>query len=184
MILVVDDDNAIRMSIAMMLDRSGMQCETVATEQQALDAVRNRCPELVVLDMNLRLSTTGRDGIELLRKIRVLQPHVPVILITAWGTVQLAVEGMRLGAADFITKPWRNIDFMARVRKVLDGARAMAEQRLKIPTLEEVERRTVIEAIDSCNGNMTAAATLLGITRQSLYRRVEKYGIPVDYKTD
>ncbi|MBD5315783.1 MAG: response regulator [Bacteroides sp.] len=182
MILIVDDDRAVRMSIKLMLERAGMVCETAGDERSALEAVREREPQLIILDMNLTLETTGRQGIEMLRKFRVLVPDVPVILITAWGTISLAVEGMSLGAANFITKPWRNVDFLAQVRKALKDAEKAGEERNRVPTLEEVERSTVIEAIDRCNGNMSAAAELLGITRQALYRRVQKYGLPVDYK--
>ena len=182
MILIIDDDRAVRMSICLMLEKAGMECETAADERSAFDAVRAREPQLIILDMNLTLGTTGRQGIEMLRKLRVLVPNVPVILITAWGTISLAVEGMSLGAAYFITKPWRNSDFLQRVRKVLKEAEVVGEERNRVPTLEQVERSTVIEAVDHCNGNMTAAAELLGITRQALYRRVQKYGIPVDYK--
>lgn len=182
MILVIDDDQAVRMSIRLMLERAGMECATAADERSAFNIVRAREPQLIILDMNLTLGTTGRQGIEMLRKLRVLVPNVPVILITAWGTIALAVEGMSLGAAYFITKPWRNSDFLSQVRKALKDAETANEERSHVPTLEHVERSTVIEAIDHCNGNMTAAAELLGITRQALYRRVQKYGIPVDYK--
>ncbi len=64
---------------------------------------------LVLLDMNFSLSINGEEGIELLRKIKILKPEMPVILITAWGSVELAVKGMKLGASDFVTKPWNNI---------------------------------------------------------------------------
>ena len=70
--------------------------------------------ELAILDMNLHSGTDGRDGIELLRKIKILRPDMPVILISAWGTIPLAVEGMNYGAADFVSKPWSNRDLLAK----------------------------------------------------------------------
>ena len=72
------------------------------------------------MDMNFTGATTGQEGLELLRKVKVLHPEVPVILITAWGSIDLAVEGMKLGAADFITKPWRNEEILRRINTALE----------------------------------------------------------------
>jgi two-component system NtrC family response regulator len=60
------------------------------------------------MDMNFSLTTTGQEGLVLLKQVKVFYPQVPVILMTAWGSIQLAVEGMKAGAFDFITKPWNN----------------------------------------------------------------------------
>lgn len=184
MILIVDDDKAVRMSLELMLTRASFECHAVSTEKDALDAVRTQNIELIILDMNLSLTTTGREGMEMLRKIHILVPDVPVILITAWGTIPLAVDGMNHGAVDFVTKPWNNTDLLAKIRKALAYVRQLKDR--KVPTLEEVERRAVVEALDRCNGNLSSAAQLLGITRQALYRRIEKFNIPptTDESTD
>ena len=117
MILIVDDDRSIRMSIGLMLKTGGFESMGASNEADALAIVRSEHPDLMILDMNLSLTTTGDDGIELLRKIRILAPDVPVILITAWGTIKLAVDGIQHGAVDFVTKPWSNRDFMVKIRK-------------------------------------------------------------------
>ena len=74
---------------------------------------------LVIMDMNYSLSTTGEEGIHLLRQTKIFQPDTPVILITAWGSIELAVEGMRFGAFDFITKPWNNHLLLQRIETAL-----------------------------------------------------------------
>lgn len=176
MILIVDDEQSIRLSIGLMLRQAGFDYEAVATEPEALKAVRKTGLELVILDMNLSCTTTGRQGIDLLRKIRILAPDVPVVLLSAWATVPLAVEGMGLGAADFVTKPWANRDFMAKIRKALDDA-AAAKAATAVDTLDNTERHTIEKALRQADGNMSVAAQMLGITRQSLYRRMEKFGI-------
>lgn len=79
-----------------------------------------------------------------------------------------------------MTKPWNNTDLLAKIRKALAYVRQLKDR--KVPTLEEVERRAVVEALDRCNGNLSSAAQLLGITRQALYRRIEKFNIPTDYR--
>ncbi len=173
MILIVDDDNAVRMSISLALKRAGMEPWAVGTEDEALGAVRDGCVSLVVLDMNLTLSTTGRQGVEMLRKIRVLRPEMPVIMITAWGTIPQAVETMSYGAVDFITKPWSNADLVSKIKKIL--AQKKNEAPRQAETLDEMESEAISEALRRCGGNLSEAAKQLGITRQSLYRRIEKY---------
>ncbi|MDE5595970.1 MAG: DNA-binding response regulator [Muribaculaceae bacterium] len=176
MILIVDDDQAIRLSIGLMLRQAGFVYEAVSTEADTMEAMRRGNVELVILDMNLTLSTTGQQGIEMLRKIKILSPATPVIMLSAWATVPLAVEGMKYGAVDFVTKPWANRDFMAKIRKALD----MAERTngsAKVESLDETERKAIEKALRQSDGNMSIAAQLLGITRQSLYRRMEKFGL-------
>ncbi len=123
-ILLVDDDTSITLSLAMLMRRCGYTTARASNEEEALAEVRRSMREkpgidLIIMDMNYTSSTTGRDGLELLAKIKVLIPDVPVILMTAWGSIPLAVEGMRNGAMDFITKPWDNRDLMSRVNTAL-----------------------------------------------------------------
>ncbi len=119
MILIIDDDDAIRASLTFLLKRSGMTAKAVPGPKEALEEVRLQEPELILMDMNFSLSTSGEEGLELLRKMKILAPSSPVILMTAWGSISLAVEGMRLGAFDFITKPWDNLTLMERIRTAL-----------------------------------------------------------------
>lgn len=174
MVLIVDDDNAVRLSVGLALKRAGIDCEAVGNEADALIAVRRGETELVILDMNLTLTTTGKQGLEMLQKINILRPDLPVIVITAWGTIPLTVEAMNLGAVDFLTKPWSNSDLVSKVKKILAGRRA-AQADGHVDTLEDMERRAIVEALRRCDGNLSTAAQQLGITRQALYRRIEKY---------
>lgn len=175
MILIVDDDNAVRMSVSLALKRAGYEPWAVGNEDDALAAVRDERVALVILDMNLTLSTTGRQGVEMLRKIRILRPEIPVIMITAWGTIPHAVTTMAYGATDFVTKPWSNADLVARIKKALAGSEARNEADRHAKTLDEMESEAIRDALRRCGGNLSEAAKLLGITRQSLYRRIEKY---------
>lgn len=161
------------MSLA--LKRAGYEPVAVSNEADALLSVRDERVRLAILDMNLTLSTTGRDGIATLRKFRILRPDVPVIMVTAWGTIPLAVETMNLGAVDFITKPWSNADLLAKIRKLIAKSDSEKETAGRTETLDDMERNAINEAMRRCNGNMSEAAKQLGITRQSLYRRIEKF---------
>ncbi len=106
MILIADDDDSVRLSLSLLLKRAGYDVKAVSTPGEVLAEVRRTRLSLIMLDMNFTLSVSGEEGIELLRKCKVFQPDTPVILITAWGSIPLAVEGMQSGAFDFITKPW------------------------------------------------------------------------------
>ena len=108
MILIVDDDSAVRSSLSFMLKRAGYEVKTAPGPREAMDMVRAESPALILMDMNFTLSTTGEEGLTLLKQVKVFRPDVPVILMTAWGSIQLAVQGMQAGAFDFITKPWNN----------------------------------------------------------------------------
>lgn len=119
MILVIDDDSAIRASLKLLLKRKGYEVVGVPGPAEALEIVRNTAPELILMDMNFSFSTKGEEGLELLKKVKIFQPNVPVIFITAWGTINLAVEGMKQGAVDFITKPWDNLVLLQRIETIL-----------------------------------------------------------------
>ena len=175
MILIVDDDNAVRMSLSLALKRAGYEPVAVGNEDDALAAVRDARLRLAVLDMKLTLFTTGQQGIVTLRKFRILRPDMPVIMITGWGTIPLAVEAMNLGAADFITKPWSNAELLAKIKKIIAKNDMAKEAAARTETLEEMERDAISEALRRCDGNMSEAAKQLGITRQTLYRRIEKF---------
>lgn len=119
MILIVDDDAAIRKSLEFLLKRAGYETETSSGPDDALLKVRRIPFDLILMDMNFGISTSGEDGIALLRKVKIFQPETPVILITAWGSIELAVEGIRTGAFDFITKPWNNRVLLQRIETAI-----------------------------------------------------------------
>lgn len=119
MILVVDDDRAIRLSLKLLLERNGYEAILAANAAEAIEAVRRNSPELVLLDMNFSRATTGDEGMILLKQIKALRPDCAVILMTAWGSIPLAVEGIHAGAFDFVTKPWNNAALLDRISTAL-----------------------------------------------------------------
>ena len=111
-ILIVDDDATVIASLKLLLARAGYTVAAVSRPAEAFPAVREQRPDLVLLDLNFRISTTGRDGMALLADLLGEFPDLPVIQMTGWATVQLAVEGMKGGARDFIAKPWDNVELL------------------------------------------------------------------------
>lgn len=127
MILIIDDDSAVRSSLSFMLKRAGYEVRTAPGPREAMDTVRTEAPALILMDMNFTLSTTGEEGLTLLKQVKVFRPDVPVILMTAWGSIQLAVQGMQAGAFDFITKPWNNAALLQRIETALELTAAPKE---------------------------------------------------------
>lgn len=119
MILIIDDDKAIRLSLGLLLKRAGYEVDYAENPDEALSKMRNNKYDLIFMDMNYSRSTSGEEGIELLCKTKIIIPDTPVILITAWGSIDLAVEGMRHGAHDFITKPWNNLLLLQRTQTAI-----------------------------------------------------------------
>ena len=120
MVLIIDDDKAVCASLMLLMRKEGLPATAVQTPSDALEFLRQQTPDIVLLDMNFSNETTGDDGLKLLAAIKKRTPSVPVILITGWATIDLAVKGMKLGAADFMNKPWQNAHLMASIRTILN----------------------------------------------------------------
>jgi DNA-binding NtrC family response regulator len=139
MILVVDDDPSVTTSLALLLKQAGYRSQSASTPMQALDKIAGEEFHLVIQDLNFSRKTTGEEGIELLKKIKSTKPNLPVILLTAWGSIQLAVEGMRAGASDFVTKPWTHNQLLQSVKTAIGLAVARSNQKDRLPTREELD---------------------------------------------
>jgi two-component system NtrC family response regulator len=103
----------------MLLRRAKYEPLAVASPKEAIAVVRVQSPSLILMDMNFSLTTSGDEGLTLLRQVKLLRPEVPVMLMTAWGSIQLAVKGMQAGAFDFVTKPWNNVALLQRIATAL-----------------------------------------------------------------
>lgn len=160
MILIVDDDSAVRSSLSFMLKRAGYEVKTTSGPREAMDVVRAESPALILMDMNFTLSTTGEEGLTLLKQVKVFRPDVPVILMTAWGSIQLAVQGMQAGAFDFITKPWNNAALLRRIETALELSAAPKET-----SQEQVEGLNRSHIIGKSQGLMEVLNTVARIAR-------------------
>ena len=140
MILVVDDDISVTTSLSLLLKQAGYQTATAASPAEALEWLERGGCELVLQDMNFSRQTSGEEGMELLREIKQRWASVPVILMTAWGSIELAVQGIKAGAADFVTKPWTNKQILQAVKTALGLAAATPATERTI-TREELDRQ-------------------------------------------
>jgi len=135
-ILIADDAPDIREALRLLLKREGFRTEAVDAPAAAMQALTAQEFDLLLLDLNFtRDTTSGAEGLELLPRIAALDSTLPVVIMTAWGTVEIAVEAMRQGARDFVEKPWNNERLLAIVRNQVELRRALRhEQRLEAET--------------------------------------------------
>jgi len=167
-ILIVDDNASILTAMRYLLDGIFERILMLEQPDDILKLMAQEDVDIVLLDMNFTLGVnTGQEGLFWLRAIRKQHPQTPVVLLTAYADVSLAVRGLKSGAADFITKPWDNDELLRKLKDVLD-------MQNEIVTLDEMEKEHIRRTIDHCHGNLTQAAELLGITRQTLYNKMKR----------
>jgi sigma-B regulation protein RsbU (phosphoserine phosphatase) len=119
----------------LLLKAGGYQTDTALNPRLALDLAASNSHDAVLIDMNYERDTTsGEEGLALLQALRASRPEIPVIAMTAWGSIELAVEAMRRGAADFIPKPWEN-------QRVLEVVQRHSTKRDEMSLAQRVQRR-------------------------------------------
>lgn len=125
-VLIADDQADVREALRLLLKAEAYSTETVSSPNAALDAIQNRDFDVVLMDLNYQRDTTsGQEGIDLLSRVQSLDSRLPIVVMTAWGSVELAVEAMRRGARDFIQKPWDNARLLSIIRTQVDLYRTM-----------------------------------------------------------
>lgn len=168
-IVVVDDNEAILTALKICLAMDFERIVTLSSPDTLVATLaKEEAVDAVLLDMNFSLGVnSGQDGLFWLRTVKKFYPNTPVILITAYADVQLAVKGLKYGAADFVTKPWDNEKLISTLHDAIDKNR-------QVMPLDQVEQEHVQRAVEQCHGNVSRAAEMLGITRQTLYKKLKK----------
>ena len=133
LIVIADDQSDIVEALRLLLKAEGYRTVTAHVPEGVLALLEREQADAALIDLNYtRDTTSGREGLDLLSRIRALDPTLPVIVMTAWGSVDKAVEAMRLGARDFIEKPWDNARLLTTLRTQVELARALrVSQRLE-----------------------------------------------------
>jgi len=143
MILIIDDDIAVRTSLLLLLEQKKYAVTAVSNAAEAITIIAEGRVSLIILDLNFSIDTSGREGMQLLVQIRRSDSALPVILITGWASIELAVEGMKLGANDFINKPWSNAHLLQSVKTLID----LQQQKISHPTRKQLDKQYNFKAI-------------------------------------
>ena len=129
-VLIADDQSDVREAVRLLLKGEGMDSDSVASPSAVVTALETREYDAILMDLNYtRDTTSGQEGLDLLSRIQAMDSGLPVIVMTAWGSVQVAVEAMRRGARDFVQKPWDNARLLAILRTQIELRRALRESR-------------------------------------------------------
>ena len=156
-VLIAEDQPEVIEAIRLVLKQEGIHCEAVTSPEAALAALSSQEFDLVLMDLNYtRDTTSGSEGLELLNRLQQENSSVPIIVMTAWGSVEVAVEAMRRGACDFIQKPWDNWRLLGLVRNQLERGqqvvRAKAEHDREMREAGDIQKRLLPRHITQIPG--------------------------------
>jgi CheY-like chemotaxis protein len=138
-ILIVDDEKNIRLTLSQVLETLGAEIDTAANGEEALTKLKGREFGLILLDIRM----PGMDGMEILRRVREIRPDIRVIMITAYGTIESAVEAMKLGAVDFLQKPFDPDEIRELVSRVADSDKLDEHKQLDYASCIESAKKCI-----------------------------------------
>lgn len=170
-VLVVDDEARFRDRLVRAFADRGLDARGAEGIEEALALATEDSPEWAVVDLRM----PGGSGLDLLRALLAIDPATRVVVLTGYGAIATAIEAVRSGAVDYLTKPADADQILAALEGNTKRADAEAHDRAEIPSLARVEWEHIQRALSDCNGNVTQAARALGIHRRSLQRKLSKY---------
>lgn len=175
-VLIVEDDQDVSRAARVALGPHVQESRTISSLLQLDEELTAQRFDAVLLDMNFSVGArSGGEGLSALARIRSVDQHVSVVLMTAYGGVSLAVEALKRGATDFVLKPWRNEKLIEAVMAAI----SLTQSRRAADTLDldVIERAAIERALTLHSGNISLAAVSLGLSRAALYRRKSKHGL-------
>jgi sigma-B regulation protein RsbU (phosphoserine phosphatase) len=156
-ILVADDQADVLDALRLLLQPEGFRTEMVRSPAAVLEALSKREFDLLLMDLNYaRDTTSGREGLDLLSQVRTVDEQLPVVVMTGWGTMEVAIEALRHGVRDFIQKPWDNDRVVAMVRALTDARRgerhATARHTRELDQARDIQRHLLPPELPSRPG--------------------------------
>jgi two-component system response regulator RegA len=171
-LLIVDDDETFRTRLVRAFVDRGLEVTGAANYQEAVAAATAETPELALVDLKL----PGRSGLDLLRTLKELDPTTTVVMLTGYGSIATAVEGIKFGATTYLTKPVDADQILAAFGGDAPSRNSTSAQ--PTPSLARVEWEHIQRVLNDCDGNLSQAARLLGVHRRSLQRKLLKNPVP------
>lgn len=164
--LIADDQPDILEALRLLLKGEGYQTESVSTPADVIEALKVHDFDLLLMDLNYaRDTTSGQEGLELLSRVQAVDSSLPIVVMTAWGNVELAVEAMQRGVRDFVLKPWENSRLLSILKTQIENGyaerkaqRLRKEQEREIAEARSIQRRLLPAEIPQIDGCRIAAA--------------------------
>jgi DNA-binding NtrC family response regulator len=197
-VLVADDQRDVIHALRLLFSTKEITTLGATTPAEVLSLARAHPIDAALIDLNYESGrTSGDQGLQLVSALHKLAPHLPILVMTAWSTIDLALDAARRGASDFIEKPWdenKLVTLMRAHAELGHARRRIAELEAEVQQLRgteamanggpmpgmrlhEVEGLLVRRAMEHYQGNISRAARALGLSRAALYRRLERHGI-------
>lgn len=170
-LLLVDDDDVFRERLARAMRSRGYEVREARDYDEAIASARAESPELAVLDLRMQ----GRSGLELLRDLKEIDATTRVVMLTGYGSISTAVEAVRLGADNYVSKPAGAADVIAAFERAQRPPLEATEESFEAPSLARLEWEHINRVLSDCGGNISEAARRLDIHRRSLQRKLQKY---------
>lgn len=170
-LLIVEDDDRLRTRLARALRERGYEVREAGDYERALTAVRDESPEYMLVDLRI---PGGGNGIDLVRAVKAIDASTVVVVLTGYGSIATAVEAVRLGAAEYLTKP-ADVDQIVAAFNRTSGAAPALDDPKHVPSLARVEWEHISRVLADCGGNVSEAARLLNIHRRSLQRKLSRF---------
>lgn len=184
-ILLLDDDPDVGLAAQLLLQRRVAPVTCLRRPAELTAALDRLQPDLLLLDLNFGPGRTdGAQGLRLLAEVQARARPPTVVVMTAYADIELAIQALKRGAFDFITKPWDNVRLIATCHEALQHSDSASGEEEAAPRPDEPirslaaqERAAVLAAVTEAQGNLSAAARTLGLSRAALYRRLDKHGL-------
>ena len=177
-ILAIDDNETLLQTLKLILKKEFAVVGTISHPNLVSAILAGGDVDAILLDMNFGKGRLDcEEGLYWLDTIKQ-RPNAPaVILMTAFGDIDIAVRAMKQGADDFVTKPWDNRELIEKIVTVIEKKRGSQEKPEETPTLKEIEKERLAKVLKETGRNITKSAEILGISRRTLYNKIEKYGL-------
>lgn len=169
-ILIVDDDETLRSRLSLAFQRRGFEVIEADGYNSAVEALESNRPDRAVIDLKM----PGKTGLELLRELKQLSPETAAIVLTGYGSITNAVDAIKLGAVNYVTKPADAVEILAAFSKMDPSQAAPLPEEFAPQSLAEAEWEHIHRVLADCGGNISEAARRLDIPRRTLQRKLKK----------
>lgn len=182
-VLILEKNKGFMAALSILVQKLFEEVITVHDREGILQIIENKDVDLIVMDTGINSSSEQKGHLNLIQEISSLKKEIQIIVLTNFSQNSFGFDAVNAGAFDFIPKPWNNEKLIVtlknayRTRKLSLALQTKHADEETLPTLEEMEKKMMSEAIEKCNGNVTLAAIKLGITRQTLYNKGKKYNL-------
>ncbi|MBP6629366.1 MAG: response regulator [Kofleriaceae bacterium] len=171
--LIVDDDQPLRERLGRALASRGFVVHLASDHASAMATARQQPLDRAVVDLRM----PGPSGLAVIKDLLELQPELQIVVVTGYGSIATAVEAVKLGAWDYLTKPSHADQILATF--AAEPEAATAEQfRFEVPSLARLEWEHIARVLRECNGNVSKAARVLGMHRRTLQYKLAKFPVP------